>query len=444
MAIYRARWDERRSPLSYPLPGDRRPTKEKDRSRVIHCAAFRRLQGKTQVLGVGEGDFHRTRLTHSMEVAQIGRGLVLQLKEKYADDEAVVAALPSVEQIETIGFAHDLGHPPFGHRGEAALNYMMRRSEGFEGNGQSLRLLTRLELQTPNHGLNLSRRALLGILKYPLPLSRVRARDLPPDVGRFSQLLASHCSPPKCYLDTETEIVKWILEPFSDADRGRFQTFDQPSGPLEHAEPQYKALDTSILEIADDVAYGTHDVEDGIALGFITRDHWEKASRELDDTWAKSLLRGKEDLASQLFGSPDENGNRKLAIGLILNAMVVSVEIRARGEFQCPVLDYEARLSEQARRFVDQLRLLTKHYIVQTPSVQALEYRGQQMLMSLFEALDSDPMALLPESYRTRCQGDRDRQRCVCDYVAGMTDSYAIRMYERLFVPRQGSIFERL
>ena len=162
------KWKERRAPAGIQRQEDQREEYERDRARVIHSSAFRRLQAKTQILGVLEGDFHRTRLTHSMEVAQIGRGLVLNLQKRFPELNDL---LPRLEQIETTGLAHDLGHPPFGHGGETALNCAMADYGGFEGNGQTLRILTRLESHTLENGLDLTRRTLLGVLKYPAPYS---------------------------------------------------------------------------------------------------------------------------------------------------------------------------------------------------------------------------------------------------------------------------------
>ena len=144
---------------------------DRDEARVIHSAAFRRLQSKTQVLGLGESDFYRTRLTHSMEVAQIGRGLVQYLKEN--GDRETKIHLPCTSLISAICLAHDIGHPPFGHGGEVALNYCMRDYGGFEGNGQTLRILSKLEKYTDGFGINPTRRMLLGVLKYPVSYSRL-------------------------------------------------------------------------------------------------------------------------------------------------------------------------------------------------------------------------------------------------------------------------------
>lgn len=148
---------------------------ERDYSRLIHSSAFRRLQAKTQVLGLGESDFYRTRLTHSMEVAQIGSGIKRWLKNgaysNKLDQDFLNDLLPDSALINAICLAHDLGHPPFGHGGEVALNICMREFGGFEGNGQTLRILTKLEKYTEQNGMNPTRRLLLGILKYPIPYS---------------------------------------------------------------------------------------------------------------------------------------------------------------------------------------------------------------------------------------------------------------------------------
>jgi dGTPase len=133
---------EKRQEESQSKPEDARTPYDIDYARVVHSASFRRLQGKTQILSLGDCDFYRTRLTHSLEVAQIAAGLV-KLFRRF--DHLAIEYLPSTSLIQAIGFSHDLGHPPFGHGGEVALNYCMRDHSGFEGNGQTLRILSRLE-----------------------------------------------------------------------------------------------------------------------------------------------------------------------------------------------------------------------------------------------------------------------------------------------------------
>src|SRR5471030_2332175 len=143
-------WEDRR--LGEPRrDGDVRSEWERDYARLIHSSAFRRLQSKTQVLGLGESDFYRTRLTHSMEVAQIGVGILKWLRAHHKNTEEIVQALPKSALMNSICLAHDIGHPPFGHGGEVALNLCMRKFGGFEGNGQTLRILSRLDKYTESH-----------------------------------------------------------------------------------------------------------------------------------------------------------------------------------------------------------------------------------------------------------------------------------------------------
>ncbi|MFI7854956.1 dGTP triphosphohydrolase, partial [Acinetobacter baumannii] len=159
-------WSERRL-KDEKRQTDKRSEWARDYARIIHSSAFRRLQSKTQVLGLGESDFYRTRLTHSMEVSQIGVGITRWLKDKYDTNEEIKSIIPSTALMSSICLAHDLGHPPFGHGGEVALNFCMRNYGGFEGNGQTLRILSTLDKYTEKNGLNPTRRLLLGVLKYP-------------------------------------------------------------------------------------------------------------------------------------------------------------------------------------------------------------------------------------------------------------------------------------
>lgn len=155
-------WAERKSPLENKEQQDR-DDYSRDRARIIHSASFRRLQGKTQVLGLGESDFYRTRLTHSIEVAQIASGVADFLRDKYKNDEDINKYIPTQNLIEAIALAHDIGHPPFGHGGEYALNYLMRDDGGFEGNAQNIRICTKLGEYSDDNGLNLTRRHCLGL-----------------------------------------------------------------------------------------------------------------------------------------------------------------------------------------------------------------------------------------------------------------------------------------
>lgn len=440
-------WEERRSGITSVRPhSEFRSAANRDRARVIHSAAFRRLQAKTQVLGIGEGDFHRTRLTHSMEAGQIARGIARALQSKHGEgaEGQYREWLPNQNQIETIALAHDLGHPPFGHGGEIALNFAMRTAGGFEGNGQTLRLLARLEAHTENHGLDLTRRSLLGILKYPAPYSRVVRTTLPEEPASITQVRRDEWKPPKCFHDAEVEVVDWMLAPFSADDRTLLRTLVVEPSASKHGKSKYHALDTSIMELGDDIAYGVHDLEDAIALRMLTLGDWESVSEAIDGDWEAEmgLDRGQYE---RLFSGPGHL--RKQAVGALVNAFIVSSEVYEVAGFQHPLLRFQAKLSEPAARMLDALKELVVRKVIKTPQVQTIEYRGQQLVMRMFEALLSDPPRLLKDNFVAAYAVATDvpsRCRVICDYIAGMTDEYATRMYERLFVPRHGHVFDRL
>lgn len=433
-------WGARRVPAA-ERPNDSRDCWERDRSRVVHSSAFRRLQGKTQVLGIGEGDFHRTRLTHSMEVAQIGRGIVLHLRRAHEDQEPVQRILPTLTLIEVAGFAHDLGHPPYGHGGERALHSVMRPHGGFESNAQSLRILTRLQSHTPDHGLNLTRRALLAILKYPVPYSRLddSTQPLSGDGAASATLMGS---PPKCHFDSEREVVDWILRPFSASDRRLLDEIDTARTPPRAA---HRSLDCRIMELADDISYGVHDFEDAVVLGLLDRDHWtirpdllaaagvcpqEKSEVFLDDIFERR--RGL------------RTGRRRRAIGALVHALVTASAIKEDPLFEDPLLRWRVTLPPEADELLQTLQALLVRHVIDHPNVQTLETRGRHMVLRLFEALRVDPRRLLRPSFVIQGENTGDWDRAICDFIAGMTDGYAARLYERLFIPRHGSIFERL
>ncbi|MFT5896920.1 MAG: dGTPase, partial [bacterium] len=170
-------WLERRSELhNNPARGFNSTGEDsqfqRDRARIIHSASFRSLQSKTQVLGLGESDFYRTRLTHSLEVAQVGSGICEWLRDQKINAPHT-NLIPSFSLIEAVCLAHDIGHSPFGHGGEVAMNTMMRDHGGFEANGQTLRILARLGEYSPSCGLDLTRRTMLGTIKYPAMYSEV-------------------------------------------------------------------------------------------------------------------------------------------------------------------------------------------------------------------------------------------------------------------------------
>lgn len=430
-------WTERFKELdTAPL---KRDDFSRDRARIIHSAFFRRLQGKTQVLGLGESDFYRTRLTHSLEVAQVGSGISETLKRKYVNDEKIRELLPCQNLIESMGLAHDIGHPPFGHGGEIALNYSMHKNGGFEGNAQTLRICTKLGEYSDNDGLNLTRRTLLGLIKYPSFYSNVVNASRYEDKGGLN---LDTFRPPKCIFDCDRKNVEWILKPFTN-DREKFMgTFDRGVG--EHKKPKYKSFDCSIMELADDISYGIHDLEDSIALGLVTETQWKKEVVEkLSDSLKIYPLSGQiQKLTSLLFSG--ENKIRKSAISELVNHFIVNIEVRKQENFSHNLLDYQATFPELIKEELDIIQEFVNENVIKTPEVQTLEYKGQQMVVKLFEAISSNPSRLLPKKYFQQYEEQQSNLRVICDYLAGTTDDYATRLYHKIFTPSNGSIFDKL
>jgi len=430
---------------------DARDDGDVDYSRVIHSASFRCLQGKTQILNLGDSDFYRTRLTHSLEVAQIAGGIARQLEKSFPDHPAS-SILPDRGTIHAIGCTHDFGHPPFGHGGEIALNYCMRDAGGFEGNGQTLRILGRLETFSAGAGANLTRRTMLGVLKYPAAYTRVANPDLVPSLlagpSTIKVLDGRACKPPKCYHDSEQDVVDWILETLSDADRDAFQAFTPQLG--KHSKALHKSLDCAIMDAADDIAYGVHDLEDAIALDLVTREGFAAAVQDkcptfLDALKAKYPGESANDVFSHmldgLFGGA---ASRKRFIGRLVHHFLTAVEYVELDAFAEPLLRYRVRVREGERQFLDVLQAFVVDEVITSPAVQHLEFKGQGMVVAVFEAMQADPARLLPREELRKFEAAHGDVRVICDYVAAMTDTHLLKTYERLFSPRMGSVFDRL
>ena len=471
-------WEARFNPNQSSLNTDRevRTPWERDYARLIHSSAFRRMQSKTQVLGLGESDFYRTRLTHSLEVAQIGVGIVRWLEKKlqrpdfritevektYAEE--LQQLLPDYELMNAICLAHDIGHPPFGHGGELALNICMRDYGGFEGNGQSLRILSRLDKYTDHNGMNPTRRLLLGVLKYPLPYSKtVNSEAYGPLSDPLWRCKAREQMPPKCFLDTEQEIVDWILEPLGEEERQAFTSTMEPSeqSKQKHLKTRYKSFDTSIMELADDISYGLHDLEDAISLGLITRDIWRehfKGKLELfealleNDTAQIALQEKSDEVEENLFSA--QSYKRKRQIGRLVHSCITNIYIDKSGieDAKESLIKFNARLAKAQLVMLDHISALVMDKVILSANVQQLEFKGQKIVIELFQTLSSDPLRLLPDSHKERYNktaaefpGDEAMlMRVICDFISGMTDEYAARFYERLYQPHKGSVFDRM
>ncbi|THU04024.1 dNTP triphosphohydrolase [Lampropedia puyangensis] len=412
---------------------------QRDRARIIHCAAFRRLQSKTQVLHLGESDFYRTRLTHSLEVAQLGSGICAQL---LLTQPQWAAWIPSAMLIEAIGLAHDLGHPPFGHGGEAALNTTMKEHGGFEGNGQTLRIAMRLGEYSQSHGLDLTRRCLLGVLKYPA-LHHAIAR-YPTSTTNRPTTRTPLFKPPKCIHDDEADVLDWILAPLSSSDRKTFTHIDFSNGPQRHGKTRHKAFDTSIMELADDIAYGVHDLEDAIALRLVTQAQWQAEIMDKADTLQWSDAQHKSDCAAllafannHLFVGGDKP--RKHAISRLVSFLIERIHIEERHLFEEPLLNLQAVMAPGAEQLLKLLKDFVMQYVILRPQMQELEFKGQQIVMQLLDVLMDNPNRLLPMEQQERIAQGAPLARTVCDFVASMTDLDASRHYGRLFAPNVGS-----
>ncbi|HEV7165292.1 MAG TPA: deoxyguanosinetriphosphate triphosphohydrolase [Gammaproteobacteria bacterium] len=372
LAIYAARSETSRGRKYPETPPTYRTEYDRDRDRIIHSSAFRRLMYKTQVFVYDEGDHYRTRLTHSLEVAQIARSVarVLDLNEPLT---------------EAIALAHDLGHTPFGHAGQDALNEAMKDYGGFEHNLQSLRVVDLLEERYAEFpGLNLTFEAREGILKH-CSLKNVRT------LGELGE---------------------------------RFINRTQPS------------LEAQLVDVADAIAYNNHDVDDGLRSGLLTVD-------ELKET---TLFREHcEDVRHRYPGLP----LRRLAhetVRRMMNALITDLiqESRQRLEAAAPENIEAVRkagkvligFSEPMAEKTSELhRFLYKH-LYEHEHVRQMTDNARQMVQSLFKAYFEDPSRLPQESAERVKQeeqekGESGRARIVADYIAGMTDRYATKEHQR-------------
>ncbi|MGG4196440.1 anti-phage deoxyguanosine triphosphatase [Paenibacillus jamilae] len=419
---------ERKFPQQSRNGASARDDFERDYGRIVHSAAFRRLQSKTQVIGVGEGDFHRTRLTHSMEVAQIARGIVLSLNSKSSVLANINAKIDS-SLIEAAALAHDFGHPPFGHQGERALNEMMYKNKGigFEGNAQTLRILTKLERGI---GLNLTRATLLAILKYPILF------DNSIDISVYEGNNADYKPPKSNVYPEDNEMFKWLLMPFCKEEKEFYlQTKEKINGA--HRETCHKTLECSIIELADDIAYATHDLEDAMRLKFIEIE-------EVTSILMKyNTIPGINDVIDKFEKKTTEHKSEKIkdATADLISIFISNVDVGQHDFLNNPRFRYYAFLSKQFKELIKSFNNLVHTNVISLQRVQTIEWKGGHIIREMFGAFYND-INLLPTEDRALIQGGCDKARVVCDYLAGMTDSYASKMYARLFEARESRLFD--
>ncbi len=446
--IVKSCWTERQQD-QIQRQDDHRTPYQRDRARILHSAAFRRLQAKRQIHAVGENDFYRTRLTHSLEVAQIGSSLTNYLmreeKIQHLLEKSMASRnyaledfrklLPSTELIEGLCLAHDIGHPPFGHGGENALNFVMYKDGGFEGNAQTFRILTRLEPYTEHNGMDLTRRTLLGVIKYPMLIQN--------PVLQFPNMESEQLSPyvnmdkweaQKGIYQDDANTFNWVLEPLTVTDRKNFLLTDKVKRNGEvYKKTKYKSLDCSIMELADDIAYAVHDLEDAIVLGMVEKEAWDRevASliKEKKGTWISDKINT---LSNDLFAN--EHYLRKDAIGTLVNYFICHVEWVCYECFDEPLLNYNAKLPDDVVAVLTALKKFVRKHVINHINTQRVEYKGQRILRELFQILRNNPERLLPSNTYERWKSavDTEKNRIICDYIAGMSDNYARKLYDEL------------
>jgi dGTPase len=339
---------------------------QRDRDRIIHCTAFRRLEYKTQVFLNHEGDLFRTRLTHSLEVAQIGRSLArnLHLNE---------------DLVEAIALAHDLGHTPFGHVGQDVLNECMKEHGGFEHNLQSLRVVDHLEEQYGAFdGLNLMFETREGILK--------------------------HCSLKNAKLLGE------VAQRFIDR--------TQPS------------LEAQLTNLADEIAYNSHDIDDGLRSGLISIPQLEEVA------FFGRVWRDVQQAYPGLTGRRAVYETLRRIITALADDLIVTSTERIAGHGPQSLDDVRAappliRFSDQMRKDATDLKRFLHENLYRHYKVNRMRLKASRIVRELYEAFSADS-ALLPPDYRCE-DGPSAQARLIADYIAGMTDRYAIAEHRRLY-----------
>ncbi|HXV18774.1 MAG TPA: deoxyguanosinetriphosphate triphosphohydrolase [Candidatus Omnitrophota bacterium] len=344
---------------------------QRDRDRIVHSTAFRRLEYKTQVFVNHEGDYYRTRLTHSLEAAQVARVIASVLRL-------------NADLVETITLAHDLGHTPFGHAGEDELRELMQDYGGFDHNLQSLRIVDYLEERYPDfRGLNLTYESRVGLFKHPELLKAAE---------------------------------KWGMGPF--------EPFTSPS------------LESQLVDLADEIAYDNHDIDDGLTSGLITEAElekitlWKRVSRESKARAIKKPEIRRFQIIRKLIN---------IEVSDLLQQSKKNIERSGvRGQYEAMRLDhflisFSRDLVQQRQELRDFLKAkLYRHY-----RVVRMSDKARRFIRALFEVYAKRPEQLPPGSQaRLKKEGTH---RVICDYIAGMTDRYAQDEYRKFFEP-----FERI
>lgn len=372
---------------------------DRDYSRILYSSSFRRLQGKMQLFGVESDSFFRNRLTHSLEVAQIARGIVNRIRhisgESIYEDDLYV--------IEAASLAHDIGNPPFGHHGERVLDKIMDRDGGFEGNAQTFRVLHHLEKKLPDKtGLNLTNRTLLSVVKY----FKERSND---DKKKF-------------LYDEDFKLVEDISK----------ETNIYP-----------RTIDVQIMDLADEIAYGAHDLEDALSLHLFSIDEYLyefKQEAEPDSyQFLEEEVKRAQSVAvkAEMYRSSEEYAFlfRKELISNIVHQLILDIDVipvDKKHKQETGTLNKEELGFKQLGDFAQSLKTVTFKCINRSNIVQIYEKQGEKVIKGLFDAFMDKTFnkdnKLLPIEYRSE-----KRKRSITDYIAGMMDSYALKVYENIY-----------
>ncbi|MCK4248700.1 MAG: deoxyguanosinetriphosphate triphosphohydrolase [Candidatus Omnitrophica bacterium] len=365
LADYAMKSSQTKGRVYFEKEHDYRSVYQRDRDRIIHSTAFRRLEYKTQVFVNHEGDYYRTRLTHSIEVAQLARSIsrALRLNEDLS---------------EAIALAHDMGHTPFGHSGEEVLHKLMRRHGGFEHNAQGLRVVDKLERRYPGFsGLNLT-----------------------------------------------WEVREGIIRHHTDYDWPKTKGFD-PSVP--------PSLEAQVVNLADEIAYNNHDLDDGLTAGLITEDDLEKVK-----LWKRAYKK-----AGEKFPALDKKRRKYETIRRLINAQVTDLIVHTEKTLKRSGLKDSNSVRKMKKNVVSfspemekgnkQLKIILNQLLYQHYRVVRMANKARRFIEELFNTYLRDP-SQLPPSTQKRVKED-DSYRAICDYIAGMTDRFAEQEYKKLFIP---------
>ena len=347
------------------VSGDPRPVFERDRDRIIHCAAFRRLEYKTQVFLNHEGDYYRTRLTHSLEVAQIGTAIARRLRLNQ-------------DLTEALALAHDLGHTPFGHTGEEVLNQLLREHGGFEHNYQSFRVVDQLEERYPDFdGLNLTWEVREGILKHSSP------HDVP----------------------------RAIMDEF-----------------LPGTVP---SIEAQLINYADEIAYNNHDIDDGLKSGYLTLGLLKEV--ELWERMASSVREKYPSIDDRRLVARTVSSLIGMQINDICETTVASIQRHGIASLEDlrRVNRVLVHFSPQVEEENLALKKFLKEHLYRHHKVDKMRVKAEHVLSRLYETYVTRPN-LLPPKYHRRID-QNGLERTVADYLAGMTDRYALDDYKTLF-----------